>query len=89
MDEEERRYKMGRFTGALRSYAERFVCIVEEELQGDDDDDDNDDNDDNDREAASGDDRQRRLLLLPIPFHPLFSSLNSIMDNLIPLFISC
>jgi hypothetical protein len=86
MDEEERRYKMGCFTGALKSYAERFVCIVEEELQGDDDEDDDDDND---RDAASGDDRQRRLLLLPIPFHPLFSSLNSIMDNLIPLYISC
>ena len=44
---------MGRFTGALRSYAERLVCIVEEELQGNDDDNDDDDND---RDAASGND---------------------------------
>ncbi len=39
--EEDRRYKLGRFTDALKSYADRLVSIVEDELSdvGDDGDD--------------------------------------------------
>ena len=70
MDEEERRYKLGRFTDALRSYADRLSCIVEDELRDVDDDDD-------DRDAAFDDDRSRRPSLLPIQSHPSSSSLTS------------
>jgi hypothetical protein len=68
--EEERRYKLGRFTDALRSYADRLSCIVEDELHDVDDDDD-------DRDAAFSDDRSRRPSLLPIQSHPSSSSLTS------------
>ena len=63
--EEERRYKLGRFTDALRSYADRLSCIVEDELRDVDDDDDD------------GDDRRRRPSLLPTQSHPSSSSLTS------------
>jgi hypothetical protein len=36
-EEEEQWYKSGRFTDALRSYADMLPCIVEDKLRNDDD----------------------------------------------------
>ena len=81
-EEEERWYKLGRFRDALRSYADRLACIVEDKLRNGDKDNDN-------RNVASGDERLRRPSLLPIQSQPSSSPLNFIMDKLIPLFIFC
>jgi hypothetical protein len=43
--EEDRRYKLGRFVDALKSYADRFADIVEDELSNDGDDSDDGAND--------------------------------------------
>jgi hypothetical protein len=52
-------YKLGHFTDALRSYADRLECIVKDKLR-------NNDNDNDKWDVASGDERHHRPLLLPI-----------------------
>ena len=55
--EEERWYKLGRLTDALRSYANRLACIFEDKLHNNNNNNDNDDGNGDNQDGASGDKR--------------------------------